>query len=241
MDKRACKVQFVVAAVDGNEYLRPLHVTHPAQHRGSFVIEDRRLRQSEGVLLIKGQHHGLAPEQFDALGNCQDVRHACVQPVQLARPPQQFQAGNIPKHQEVVRLHGVILHAGHGHRCDGLLTHGVNGAVLLSVGQHRPWLGNGVIRKRVILQATLPVHAFALFARNASGFATRARILNDCRRCTQSLGLRKRIVSELCAVARTCQQFTKRSPLLRVLSIHQLHIDATHVGSHQIRPRMISK
>ena len=81
MDKRAGKLQFIVAAVDGNKYLRSLHVTHPAQHRGRFVIEDRRLRQSERVLLIKGQHHRLAPEQFDALGNYQDVRHACVQTV----------------------------------------------------------------------------------------------------------------------------------------------------------------
>ena len=241
MDKRAGKFHFIVAAVDGNEYLRTLHVTHPAQHRGRLVIEDRRLRQSERVLLVKGQHHGLAPEQLDALGNCQDVRHARVQAVQLARPTQQFQAGNIPKYQEVVRLYGVVLHAGHGHRRDGLLSHGVNGAVLFGIGQHRPGLGNGVVRKHIVLQATLPVHAFAFFARNAGCFTTHARILNDCRRCSQSLGLRKRIVSELCAVARTRQQFTKRSPLLRILSIHQLHVDAAHVGSHQIRPRMISK
>ena len=121
------------------------------------------------------------------------------------------------------------------------MSHGINSAVLFGVGQYWPGLGNGVVRKHIVLQATLTFHAFAFFARNAGCFTTRARVLNGCRRCSQSLGLRESIIRKLRTVTRTCQQFTKRSPLLRILSIHQLHVDTAHVGRHQIRPRMISK
>ena len=92
MNQRACKLQFVVAAIDGNEDLRALHVTDSAQHGGRLVIEDCSLCQSEGVLLVKGQHHCLSPEKFHAFRYSKNVANAGVKAVQFARPALQFQS-----------------------------------------------------------------------------------------------------------------------------------------------------